>query len=377
MQFLTVLFLASLTIVAISLQRTYGQVPAKELKRRAREGDDSAVMLYRVVAYGHSLRAILWLVIGLSAGGFFVYISHILPYWPALFVSGLFVWFGFVWLYAGEATVFGRTVASKVASPLSKILVYAHTPIDWVYGMIRRLRRLPVHTRLYEKADLLDLLDQQQAQADNRVEQTELEIMRSTLLFGDKLIRDVMTPRRVVTMVSVEDDLGPIVMDELHASGHSRFPVYEGNEDNIIGTLFLRDLLNRRSGGKVKSVMKKHALYLHEEQSLYDALQAILKTHHHLFVVVNSFEEYTGVITIEDVLEQIVGKSIVDEFDQYEDMRAVATIIARKKHVEHVESNSAVSEGPASAQTEPLVEGLERPSQNPKKEPEVDEVIEV
>ncbi len=362
--------LAGLTLIAISLQRTYSQVPAKELKRRARQGDNVAATLYKAVAYGHSLRAILWLVTGLSAGGFFVYVSHILPTWLALLASGLLVWLGFVWLSAGEATAIGRNVARGMAPLLAKVLAVTHTPIDWAHSLIRRFRDIPVHTRLYEKADLLDLLDQQQTQTDNRIEQTELEIMRSTLVFGDKLIRDVMTPRRVVKMVSSEDDLGPIVMDELHASGHSRFPVYEGNEDNIAGTLFLRDLLRRRAGGKVKTVMKKQALYLHEEQSLHDALQAILKTHHHLFVVVNSFEEYVGIITIEDVLEQIVGKPIVDEFDQYEDMRAVAVVIAQKEHEQHIEDEKIVSSGPKTSESKEQ-DHASRPQQEP------DEIIEV
>ena len=113
-------------------------------------------------------------------------------------------------------------------------------------------------------------------------------------------------------------------MDTLHKSGHSRFPVYDGKKDNIVGTLYMRDLVNAKEGGTIKSVMKHDVGYVHEEQNLYDALQAVIKTHHHLLVVVNSFEEYVGIITLEDILEQVVGKLIVDEFDQYNDLRAVA-----------------------------------------------------
>jgi CBS domain containing-hemolysin-like protein len=68
---------------------------------------------------------------------------------------------------------------------------------------------------------------------------------------------------------------------------------------------------------------------------LADALQAILKTRQHLFVVVNRFEEYVGVISIEDILEQIVGSPILDEFDQYDDLRAVAARQAEKDHKLH------------------------------------------
>jgi CBS domain containing-hemolysin-like protein len=88
---------------------------------------------------------------------------------------------------------------------------------------------------------------------------------------------------------------------------------------------------------------------VHEDFTLYQALQAFLKTKHHLFLVVNSFEELVGILTIEDVLEQMIGKPIVDEFDRYDDLRAVAAAAAKKDHVNHNEpklpSESDVSAG--------------------------------
>nr|MBP7806933.1 CBS domain-containing protein [Candidatus Saccharibacteria bacterium] len=75
-------------------------------------------------------------------------------------------------------------------------------------------------------------------------------------------------------------------------------------------------------------------LYLHESQNLYEALTAMLKTKHHLFIVVNSFEVLVGIITLEDVIEQIIGKPIIDEFDEYDDLRAVAARQAQTIHTE-------------------------------------------
>jgi CBS domain containing-hemolysin-like protein len=189
---------------------------------------------------------------------------------------------------------------------------------------------------LYERADLLDLIDKQQVQTDNRMEQAELDIAKHALTFGDKIVRDVMTPRRAVKMIPADEDLGPVLMSELHDSGHSRFPVYEDKQDNIVGVLFLRDLINSKSRGKTKNLAKGKVMYLHEEQSLYEGLQAVLKTRQHLYIVVNDFEEYVGIVTIEDILEEIVGKQILDEFDRYEDIRAVAARAAAKEHKEHV-----------------------------------------
>jgi CBS domain containing-hemolysin-like protein len=126
-------------------------------------------------------------------------------------------------------------------------------------------------------------------------------------------------------------------MDELHKSGHSRFPVFDGKQENIVGTLYLRELGAGKDHGLVRERMSKRVYYVHEDQSLHDAFQAILKTHHQLFIVVNSFEEFVGIVTMEDVLETMIGKLIVDEFDQYDDLRAVAMRAARKDHKQNKE----------------------------------------
>lgn len=336
MDFLIGAFLGGLSLLAVSLQRTYSQIPAKELRRRARAGDEPAAALYRAAAYGHSLSFIPWVLVGLTSAGFFVYVARTAPVWFALAATSALIWVGFVWLSASRATDIGKKAATTLAPAFASVLSAIHPLIDALVRQVHSHRPHAEHTGLYEKADLLDLLDRQDEQADNRIERAELEIARSALMFGDKLVGDVMTPRRVVKTVSANDDLGPVLMSELHNSGHSRFPVFNDKEDNVIGTLFLRDLVNAKAGGKVKDKMVPKALYLHEDQPLHDALQAILKTRHHLYVVVNSFEEYVGIITIEDVMEQIIGEQIMDEFDEYEDLRMVAKRMAEKEHVKHV-----------------------------------------
>jgi len=137
---------------------------------------------------------------------------------------------------------------------------------------------------------------------------------------------------RAVKLISESEPIGPKLMDELYQSGHSRFPVYKDANTNIVGTLYLRDMVKKQVKGHVRDVMHEDVYYVHEDFYLAQVLQAFLKTKHHLFIVVNSFEEFVGIITIEDVLEQVIGKQIVDEFDKYDDMRAVAAAKARKEH---------------------------------------------
>lgn len=342
-----VCLLGLLSLLAISLQRVYADVSLKELKHRARHGDDIAVSLIKAVGYGHSLRAVLWVIIGATTAGFFVYVSQHTPVWLAFSASMVLIWVGFVWLPATRVSKFSRKIAAVLAPMFGKLLGWVNPLVDRVTWLIRRFRPLHVHTGLYDKYDLLDLLERQQVQPENRIEASELNIAMHALRMSEVLVRDRMVPRRKIRMVSLHDSLGPIVLDELHASGFSRFPVFDGKQDNIVGTLYLKDLVNAR-GSSVTTLMRKEVYYLHEDQTMHDGLQAVLKTHHHLFMVVNEFEEITGIISSEDVFESIIGTAIKDEFDAYDNIRAVAATEARQTHEERTESDAEpVTEEPA------------------------------
>lgn len=335
---------ACLMLMAISLQRTYMNVSHKELKHRARHGDEIAKGLAKAVGYGHSLRAVLWFLIIVFSSGFFVLITRTAPPWFALAAVAVIIWIGFIWLPAAKISRYTLMLASWLAPVLAKLLFYIHPILDWFERLVRRYKPLHFHSGLYDRQDLLELLARQEVQADNRIEKQELEMAKHALSFGDKTIGERMVPKRQVRLVSAEDTLGPIIMDELHASGHSRFPVYDEKKTNIVGTLYLHDLVRAKEGGTIRKLMRPKVYYLHEDQSLYDGLQALLKTHHHLFIVINEFEDFVGVISSEDILEELVGKPIMDEFDRYEDLRAVATRSAAEEHQDHVEQEVEVSE---------------------------------
>lgn len=339
---LAYILLGIITIISAMLMKTYRNLSGQELKRRARHGDEVAGMLYRAAAYGPSLQILLWIIAGLSTAGFFVVLAQHLPSWLA-FIAGLgLLWLAFAWIPYTSTNTLNIWIAQRAAPSLAWLLRHLYPLLDKVAVVTRRWR-VDVHTGLYEKEDLLDLLDQQRSQPDNRLSETELAIAKNALTFGDKIIRDIMTPRNMTKMVSSDDQIGPVLMDELHDSGHSRFPVYEGkNQNRIIGTLYLREALAAQSGGIVKELMDKKVYFMHDEELLDESLQAFLKTRHHLFVVVNSFEDIVGIVTLEDVLEQIVGKPIIDEFDTYDDLRTVANKKAAAEHHQHEQAATEI-----------------------------------
>lgn len=358
--FILVLLLAALTLVSVSIQKTYSKIPLKELKRRANRGDEVAKALHSAVSYGASLELLLWVVIGLSAAGFFVVLSTSLPSWLAIFGCAALLWVGFAWLPTSEVSGLSQKAAQWLAPGLAWLLSKLYPVLNKVSAFAQNHRRISIHSGLYQKEDLMELLDRQQKQPDNRMTAAELMVVKGALTYSDKVIRDIMTPKRVVKTVKQDDSVGPLLLDELHKSGFSRFPVTGDKSDEIVGILYLRDLVNVKDGGQVKTFMKKPVYYVNEEKPLQHALQAFLRTKRHLFVVVNSFEEMVGIITIEDVLEQILGKQIVDEFDKYEDLRAVAALQAAKEAKTHTHA----PDEPESAQ--PKAAEIEEEQKEPK-----------
>jgi len=345
LDFILGLLLAMLAIIFWTLLRTYQHTPERELKRLARHGDDVAELLYRAVAYGVSLNVLLGgaaIIAGAVSLAIFTLATSI---WWALIIVLAFAGLGvFIFVPSGDLSRGSLWLAKRAAPSIAWILERLGPIIDWCVRCIRAHRRIYVHTGLYEKSDLFDLLERQKGQPDSRIPEAEVDLLQHALTFGDTLVVDALVPQRVVKMIAASEPVGPVLMDELNRSGFSKFPVYEGHRDNVVGILHLRDLVGARKGGTVADVMHRNLTYVHEDFTLYQALQAFLKTKRHLFLVVNSFEELVGIITIEDVLEQVIGHPIMDEFDKYDDMRAVAASLAKQEHDEHKKSDAEPEE---------------------------------
>lgn len=154
------------------------------------------------------------------------------------------------------------------------------------------------------------------------------------LSFGARLVSEVMTPRSMVDTVETKGLLGPLALDELHKTGHSRFPVIEGDIDHIVGILHIQDLLvaTAKKTPTASQAMESKVFYIREDQALQHALNAFIRTRHHLFIVVNEYRETVGVVSLEDVMEALLGQEIIDEFDAHDDLRKVAARNPRKNN---------------------------------------------
>ncbi|MBI5041639.1 MAG: CBS domain-containing protein [Gammaproteobacteria bacterium] len=169
-----------------------------------------------------------------------------------------------------------------------------------------------------DREQLVDLL--RDAQRRNLLDADALGMIESVLQVGEMQVRDIMIPRAQMVLVSREatpDEILPIIID----SGHSRFPVVSDNRDEVVGILLAKDLLRYRFDGgalfDIKDVMRP-AVFIPESKRLNVLLKEFRASRNHLAIVVDEYGGVAGMVTIEDVLEQIVGE-IEDEHDIDED----------------------------------------------------------
>jgi CBS domain containing-hemolysin-like protein len=154
----------------------------------------------------------------------------------------------------------------------------------------------------------------------------EKKLIVNGLSFDERMVHEIMIPKSMIDVVNKTEFLGPLVLDDLHKTGHSRLPVIDKDIDHIVGVLHLEGLLalDVKRSVSAEKAMEPQVFYIREDQSLRHALNAFLKTRHHLFIVINEYRETVGLLSLEDVMEALLGHKITDDFEGHDNLRAVA-----------------------------------------------------
>lgn len=184
------------------------------------------------------------------------------------------------------------------------------------------VQRVDDYRRFDSREELQRLIDQ----SGDALSENERKLIVHSLGFKDQRVDSIMTPKSMISSIKKSEFLGPLVLSELHELGHSRLPVIAGDIDHVVGILHLKDLLSLdvKRSVTVEKAMEPKVYYIRQDQSLEHALAAFLKTHHHLFIVINELRETVGLLTLEDVIEALIGRKIFDEDDNHENLRDIA-----------------------------------------------------
>ena len=360
-----ILFLVCLLLSAFfsSTETAFFALSPLRLKKLEAEGDSRAAEILRVLADKQKL------LIALLMGNTLVNVtstaiatSFFIDYLPK---SSLTEWIGvgptvsvavssvimtIVLLVFGEITpktiaIFGAYGYSRfVVKPL-RLFIFVFTPfsavIIWIVSkFFPRYSDWNSHlgsSTSMEEIDSYFTLGEEVG----IIERDEKEMISSVFEFGDTLVREVMVPRPDIISMPINiclDDLLKFIRED----GHSRFPVYDGNIDKVVGILYVKDILI-----KLTEIQENYDLFkllrppffVPETKKLNDLLSEFQKRKQHLALVVDEYGGISGLVTIEDLLEEIVGE-IVDEYDLEEQ----APMNRVDKHVYSIDARYSISD---------------------------------
>jgi putative hemolysin len=161
--------------------------------------------------------------------------------------------------------------------------------------------------------EVLEVLDI--GEAEGSIDESEKEVIESIISFEDLTVDSVMMPKTKMDCIDVNEPLADI-LDKVKKWKYSRIPVYENEFDNIIGLLYTKDLLilNEHKDLIILKDMIRQVQFVPEAKKVRDLLIEFKKGHYHLAIVIDEYGVVQGMITMEDILEEIVG-DIFDEYD--------------------------------------------------------------
>ncbi|MDY6970727.1 MAG: hemolysin family protein [Thermodesulfobacteriota bacterium] len=308
-------------------------VPTSHLKAMEQAGDSSGRILVKMqhnvegpIAAILSLNTIAHTagatVAGSAAATVFGY--HCLGYFSALFTLAVLILSEIIPKTAG--VIYGKGLVHMVAYPL-RGLVWVMTPAIWLSSLITRLiaRGKTEEAITAEEIRLMA----RSALRTGEIKPYQEQTIRRILALENKMVKNVMTPRTVIFSFSQH-----LTLEEASRIPtkweHSRFPVYDRDVEDIVGIVLTKEFFCALAEGKKDMHLRELMRPVHfaaETAGLNRVLMEFLESREHLFVVLDEYGGISGLISLEDVLEEILGSEIVDESDEVPDKRELAKAV--------------------------------------------------
>lgn len=213
-----------------------------------------------------------------------------------------------------------KTIAKKkpesfamFSAPIINALVYFLFPLTFVFKQLQKLL-----AKIFKNDDDKGITEEElisiieEAEEDGDINKEESTLIKSAIEFNELEVSDIFTPRIDITAVSTEatkEEVAAVFTE----SGYSRLPLYEGDLDNVIGILYYKDFYTSEFE-KLEQIMKP-VIYVAQTQKINDLMKELQDKQLHLAIVMDEFGSTAGIVTLEDIVEEIVGE-IWDEHDE-------------------------------------------------------------
>ncbi len=316
MSILIIIGLLSVSACLSAMVAAFQTLSASHLKYWARKKDPSALKLYPLKARGAATYLMLEILRALAVGGTFVYIASHMNVWFAWLISTVLFFVAFIVLTQLYLKPYGMRLLILLSRPLLA-LTNALKPLTLPLGHVfdEYMEQEPVTLTRYDLEAMLKSVEPD----DTDLSSEEIRILSGVLSYSHKSVHDVMIPKSKVVTVKATEALTPVVIDELYKTGHARFPVLGEDGKSVVGILHIHDIMNVKTPGSVEEAMQARVNYVDEDRGLDHVLQTFYTTKQSVFVVHNQASNMVGLISVEDVLQQILGKPYQHPVDSPEE----------------------------------------------------------
>lgn len=316
--FLIVLLLI-LSAIFSGLSLGLMSLSTSDLKRKADIGNKYAQKIYLIRRDGNLL--LTTLLVGN------VFVNSFL----SILIGELFI--GIIAVLASTTliTIFGEIAPQAFCSKYPLKIGYILLPLVKFYIFILYPICKPISMTLdhflgrdlnhhYSRKEL-ELLIKEHGKEDVIIDKDEKDIMLGAMSFSDKEVEQIMTPKKNVFMLEENDQINDNLLDTIKEKGHTRIPVFKQYKDNVIGILLVKDLLGTDIL-MIKEAKLRKSLKVHLDTRLDILLNQLILNKSHLAIVTDHYDTVVGVVTMEDIMEEIIKREIVDETDEHSDMRS-------------------------------------------------------
>ncbi len=312
------LLLISLSALFSGLTLGYFTLNTQNLKRQAKLGNHEALRILPIREKGNHL--LTTLLLGNVA------VNAVLSVYLSSIASGV--------VAAASATVliflFGEIIPQAVlsrhamrfgsiAAPFVRLIMFLTAPVTFPIAWILDKALGAEMPSVYSKHEIMEIVSEHEDSEHSPIDEDEERIIHGALQFSHTTVREVMTPAQKVQMFEKNQILNDMLFEEITDLGFSRYPIYSGKRENIIGILFAKDLLIEEDNIAIKETaeaLETDFLVARPGEMLDTVLARMLKKRKHMCIVMNRREIFIGVITLEDIIEEIIQQEITDEDDE-------------------------------------------------------------
>lgn len=246
----------------------------------------------------------LWTLIVLCSAVSLTAIDNYVDSWAAVFAFALFISMIFIYLANYQPRNLSINIAKAFSGIVIKMANVTKKYLKFIPPASKNYQNQSTN-QVYEKSDLIDFFQRQSELPNNKISDDLLKLLSNMTERNDYQAADMMTNMKKVKKIDSEQEIGPVVIDELHKTGNKYFLVEDKKQDELIGYIKLRDLTSLKSSGKIRGAINKELEYVETTDELMELIETFLTSSCPIFLVRDSGET-VGVITIDECLEKLL-----------------------------------------------------------------------